>query len=173
MNLVYDDFLTKGHTSGFLYPSVVVLGVLAVYGAYKIIPYIISNVPKISFIYNNFTELLLHKVRQLAITRLRTGLLESDHLTFKLTYYNGINKHIIVFPKKRGPCPFESVYFSSSFGASNANVTEEIRKFAGPSYNFHGVQTTPDMLGYESLRFKFRNTLEHRIFERNDIIVFP
>ena len=87
-----------------------------------------------------------------------------------MDYYDGETKYSVRFPKKRGPCPFfrvehvrkESIRevepdsFFICASTQITDLTEEIRKFAGPCHNFHGIQTTPKMLGYDSLTFYFR-----------------
>lgn len=123
-----------------------------------------TNVPIYREIYRTASlktliEFCIFKARFTASKHLETGLLSSDTKTHNLIYYDGSTRYSVRFPKKRGPCPFSQVttYFNALYNAHN--VTERIREFAGPSHNFHGIPTTPQMLGYDNLTFTFRNGL--------------
>jgi hypothetical protein len=69
---------------------------------------------------------------------------------YTLTYYDGSQKYVAVFPRIRGPSKISIVM------SNGVTVTDEIRKFGGPSFNFHGIPTTPRMLGYDNLTFYYR-----------------
>ena len=86
--------------------------------------------------------------------------------TYDLSYHVGEKKYIVRFPKKLGMCSFSKVY------DGDVDVTENVKKFAGPSHNFHGIATTPMMLGYDNgLRFIYR-TQEEIFYKPYEIIPY-
>lgn len=87
-----------------------------------------------------------------------------EHPVCEIYYYDGPNKHRIRFPKKRGPMPFTSVT-----NEDEKNVTADIKEVIGPTKNFHGIPTTPKLLGYKVLIFHLRNGGSQR-FEENEVI---
>lgn len=145
--------------------------------------------PKIAFyreIYKNTTwklivELFLFQLRNQASLHLESGLLTNLGNAYNLDYYDGSTKYSVRFPKKRGPCPFSKVEYvkeeciRDSDGVTSVayiiDVTEKIRKFAGPCHNFHGIETTPKMLGYKSLTFYFRTDNEVTFSENQPIVL--
>jgi hypothetical protein len=56
----------------------------------------------------------------------------------------------VVFPNKRGVRKWIRVV-----NGENNDVTNELVSFAGPCHNFHGIPSTPYMLGYDALTFEF------------------
>ena len=132
-----------------------------------------NNYPIVKEIYQNlsyatFFEFIQFKLRQYAAKHLESGLLIVKKDTYELIYYNDSIKYVVVFPKKRGPCPFSEVIMYSNENLI-VDVTEKVRMYAGPSHNFHGIQTTPAMLGLEDLKFNFRNGTSH-YFGNTDFI---
>jgi len=120
-----------------------------------------NNLPLYHELYKNLSTVAMadfvhFRLRRIASEHLETGLLKVKHKTYELTYYNDSIKYIIVFPKKRGPCPFFDVFTMTPQG--EINVTEQIRKYAGPSHDFHCVKTTPEMIGYDNLTFSLRDS---------------
>lgn len=86
-------------------------------------------------------------------------------------YYVGTKKYTVVFQRIRGPCPFSKVLRVQKPVGMPDDVTEKIKEFAGPSHNFHGIPTTPEMLGESALLFHLRSGSVRR-FEYNDVIKF-
>ena len=64
----------------------------------------------------------------------------------EVSYTHGNISYTIRFPKSRGPSSY--IHILDSHGN---DVTSEIEKYAGPWSNFHGIPTTPQMLGYRHL----------------------
>lgn len=119
--------------------------------------------------FGTIAEFIHFKLRQAAAKNLETGLLVNKERTYELTYFNDSIKYTAIFPKKRGPCLFSCVTTKDSIGSDD--VTEDVRTFAGPSHNFHGIETRPCMLGFENLTFTLR---DGRIlcFEKDQVISF-
>lgn len=88
----------------------------------------------------------------------------SGNGVYTLTYYDGLQKYVVVFPRIRGPSKISIVM------SNGVTVTDEIRKFGGPSFNFHGIPTTPRMLGYDNLTFYYRFG-NSSTFESDDLII--
>jgi hypothetical protein len=65
----------------------------------------------------------------------------------------------ILVCKKRGPAKITSIYGNKEYEDSE-NVYDEIKKYLGPNYDFHGIKYTPKCLGYYSLTFYFSDDTE-------------
>ena len=88
--------------------------------------------------------------------------LEGD--CFHLTYTEGPQEFEIVFKKNRHPFPYEKIMCGEN------DVTNDLRKFMVISKNFHGIPTTPKMLGFtQPLEFQKTNG-ETQIFQPDEII---
>ncbi len=102
-------------------------------------------------------DLLLLEIRSSAIKKLELGHLKVHPSKYVLTYYQGARRFQVYFPKKRGPRKIISVHTQDG-----KTITEEVFEAMGPSHNFHGVPTTPELLGYPGgLKITYRN--EHTI----------
>lgn len=64
-----------------------------------------------------------------------------------VSYTNFDETFTIVFPKKRGRNPVKKVM------CDGEDKTRDIFSKMGPYYNFHGIPTTPNMLGYTNMIF--------------------
>lgn len=63
-----------------------------------------------------------------------------------LTYYKTDVKYKLIIPKgKRGPKDIQAFFNEDE----TRDLTENIRPYLGPYGNFHGIQTTPKMLGFD------------------------
>lgn len=88
-------------------------------------------------------------------------------LWYIVNYIHNGHDYKVLCPRVRGPCPFNQVLANMpddhthshgeegnrSVPTSLVDVTQSVKRYMGPSYNFHGIVTTPGMLGYESLTF--------------------
>ncbi len=88
---------------------------------------------------------------------------------YELEYYHGSKRYRIVFPKRRGARSITQVLTSD-----NVDITKDIHEIMGPSNNFHGIPTTPKMLGYSSkeadhIKMKYKNG-STRMYRDSDII---
>lgn len=113
--------------------------------------------------WNTMADFCIFKIRTNLSSYFETGLLSKGSKVCNLVYYDGSSKYLVCFPKTRGPCPFSQV---NEYGI---DVTEKIREFSGPSHNFHGIPTTPEMLGFDKLTFIYKNGME-KDFEKKDTI---
>jgi hypothetical protein len=73
---------------------------------------------------------------------------ESFH---EIGYYSGGDRYVLRFPKNRGPGQVSSVV-----GSGGEDLTEQIKMYMGASKNFHGIPTTPKLLGFDKLVFIMR-----------------
>ena len=110
-------------------------------------------------VYDAYTTLIM--VVQKWLSR-KSTLIHNNQISL-LNYRDGSQDYTIIFPRVRGPAKFSHVISQDDV------VTDNIKKVAGPSHNFHGIPTTPGMLGYHILIFHYRNG-DTRLFGRNDII---
>lgn len=101
-------------------------------------------------------ELLIFELRGWVTKTFSTGLMiryrDASHTD--LIYHDGSYVYTIRFPKQRGPKPFVKV-----IDENGNDVTDVINKFLGPHNNFHGIPTTPKMLGFSRLSFNFQSDL--------------
>jgi len=81
-----------------------------------------------------------------------------------ISYFHNNKKYIVRYKKRRGPCPFKYV-----LDDKGSDITEEILKYCGPHYDFHKIETTPGLLGYEMLNFYMASGQEKN-FSKDEII---
>lgn len=74
---------------------------------------------------------------------------KSDN-SYKLYYENG--KYCVCFPRTR-----EMRHIVHVKDENGEDVTDDVLKYLGQAHNFHGIPTTPNMLGYGSLKVKYRS----------------
>lgn len=93
-----------------------------------------------------------------------------DSDTNSVLYYKNNCQYIVKLKNKNKP----SFIFSIKGGLNErftCPVTGDVLPFMGPSYDFHGIETTPKMLGYHNLEFMtYMDETYH--FDSNDIIKF-
>ena len=88
---------------------------------------------------------------------------------YELGYYHDSKLYRIVYPKRRGARPIVNVTTSD-----DVDITKEILETMGPSNNFHGIPTTPRMLGYSSkevdfIKVKYKNGMI-RTYQDDNVI---
>ncbi len=59
---------------------------------------------------------------------------------------------------------------TTTFLHNGRDVTRTVKQFLGPSHNFHGIVTTPALLGYDSLATRYVSGNEDQ-FESDDILL--
>lgn len=91
-------------------------------------------------------QYVIYKIRKFFSFHLESGKVDFSPKHIDVTYYEGDRKFIIRFPRKRGAGNIVCVTDSSG-----KNITSDIIKYAGPCENFHGIETTPGLLGYEEI----------------------
>lgn len=133
--------------------------------------------------WRTLVEFALFQLRILSAKHLETGLVTKLDRFIDIVYYDGPTRYVARFPKQRGPCPFSSasvtqivargIYNSDpdiTMTNSSSEIINRVREFAGPSHNFHGIPTTPRMLGYENLTLNYRDDTS-RTFGADEVIV--
>jgi len=121
-------------------------------------------------LWNIIKELILYKTRTYILNIMSTGLVVRYPPAMSYTdlvYHDGSDLYTVRFPKQRGPRPFTSV--SNEKGE---DVSDVLIKYMGPYNNFHGIPTTPVMLGFTELCFKNSRTHTTQTFESYDVIFF-
>lgn len=82
---------------------------------------------------------------------------EGDKNTYILSYYHNFNKYLIPIKVHRGYSKISEYKFYAcesdyNMNSDNVDITEEMSKFLGPNYDFHGLKLTPCDLGYKNIR---------------------
>lgn len=90
-------------------------------------------------------------IRNYFIHRFECGSLHKEGKTFRLTYYIDSTRYCIAFPVHRGPS--RVVWIENECGE---DVSKDVWEKMGPCHNFHGIPTTPELLGYTRLTFHMR-----------------
>ena len=128
------------------------------------ISFISETVAAISL--SDIQELCSKNIRSWAISRFELGKVVVGRGYTDIIYWDEDQRFVIRCPQKRGPKKY--------FHIRDANgdvVMAEVEKYIGPSHNFHGIPTTPKMLGYKSHEFSMRRIGQHKRFEEEDVIV--
>lgn len=79
-----------------------------------------------------------------------------------------------MIPRNRVPCNFSRVFgvdYDSLEDNTTTDITDHVKSLMGPCYNFHGIPTSPKMLGYQKIIFEGFES-EKTIFELDQIINF-
>jgi hypothetical protein len=116
------------------------------------------------FIKNYDSKTILQSGRQLVTYYISQKLVEVNGKYVTLHYPYGVHWYKLRFKRKLGPCRIVDIK-----DEHENNVTEVIKTYLGPSYDFHGIPTTPYCLGYESLTFEYMNGT-NRQFKNQEII---
>lgn len=93
-----------------------------------------------------------------------TGYVIVDDRHYDVAYYHGSYRYTIRFPKSRGPSRITKITT-----VYDVDVTSIVKTFMGPCHNFHGIPTTPKMLGYASLTIELYGGTK-KAFGADDII---
>lgn len=111
-------------------------------------------------------ELTIYYLRSKFSTLFSSGLVFRNSYYVDISYYDGNNCYTVRFPKQRGPKPFLHVS-----DGEEKDVTHMICRFIGPHNNFHGIPTTPSMLGFTELHFTRRDSTI-QVFKDTEQIIF-
>jgi len=91
-------------------------------------------------------------------------LIEMHHKYYVVHYPFGVTWYKIIIPRKRGPCLIDEI-----LDKDGNDIQQEIHQYMGPCHNFHGQNITPEILGYESITFKYLNGSE-KTFKNDEVI---
>jgi len=122
---------------------------------------------KMTYQYKHLLGGYLHfKMKQKCLEYMDCGTITHNDGYSQVVYYEADKKFIVRIPKatRRGPSMISKI-----FDENGTDVTSEVITFMGPSHNFHGITTTPHLLGYEKLSFQMLRGL--KVFEKNDVIM--
>jgi hypothetical protein len=115
---------------------------------------------------------LSYQTRHLATYLLSREDAEIHHAYFVIHYAHNCHNYKIIAPRKRGPCRFQQLLGARAGGDGTfEDVTAEVKVVMGPSHNFHGIPTTPKMLGLTKLTVINGGADSSRVFEENENIV--
>lgn len=102
-------------------------------------------------IFSIVLEYIKVNVRIKILNLFQSGVLvkNKENSFIDLIYHDGYEVYVARFPKKRGPRSFTNI-----MDTNGVDVTSHVSIFLGPNNNFHGIKTTPAMLGFEGLTFE-------------------
>ena len=106
----------------------------------------------------------IYWTRQFLTSKFGHYFVEMHHAHYIINYPYGLTWYKILIPRKRGPCQIVDIT-----DQDGNDVKDQILQFLGPGYNFHGIPTTPKMLGYKSLTFS--TIFDEQTFIEDKIIV--
>jgi hypothetical protein len=112
-------------------------------------------------------DYIIYQTRLWTTKKFENGLITINKNYYTVTYYDGDNKYNIRFPKNRGIRQIIKVT------SSGKDITKEILQFMGPSHNFHGINTSPQLLGYEDLIITYRNGTQFKYNNDDTIYLKP
>jgi hypothetical protein len=107
-------------------------------------------------------DYVLFRMRKWAIHNLQCGSLSTHGRIHSLTYYVGHQRYIIRFPLSRHLRSIVRVTHVQE------DVTTQFLEYYGPSRNFHGVPTTPHLLGWPggiTIHYRSGNEIFYSSFE--------
>ena len=102
----------------------------------------------------------VYKFRDTFVSVFESGKLEFNDQTqiMELIYYKDSVRYKIAIPVKRGLRPIKTITFNSGDVEGNKKDIKTVKEFMGPYGNFHGIPTTPSMMGItRSLVITYRN----------------
>jgi hypothetical protein len=117
-------------------------------------------------------------------TNITTAECDDSLGAMKIPYFKNETKYCIISPIVLGLRPIlkiislttintggnPSVTTCDNINEIEEDVTEYLREYMGPFGNFHGVSTTPNMLGYQTLKVMYRNR-SSKIYKNNEMIL--
>lgn len=102
---------------------------------------------------NIISEFLTFRIRSYLSEKLESGhLSKGGNRIGDLVYYDVDRKFRVRFPKQRGVRQIINVTCENG-----EDITPYIFEVLGPGNNFHGIPTTPKILGYDFLSVRYRN----------------
>jgi len=149
--------------------SILILLVFGTFKYYNLHPYdtiktVYINSKLFFFFVKQYNmKTLLNSGRQLVTYYLSQRFTSIGKQQIDILYPYGIRWYKVRFNKKLGPSKIKQIYYN------HMNVTKDIKTFMGPSNNFHGIPTTPSMLGYSSLTVRYFNGNE-KIYSDDEVI---
>ena len=115
-------------------------------------------------------QLISKYIYQFVTRIISKKLVEIHHKRYVVWYPYGVHWYRIVIPRVRGPSRVSNV-LSVVDSTTFEDVTDEVKEIMGPCNNFHGIPTSPKMLGYSKLIFKFAfDSLQPKLFKDDETI---
>lgn len=92
----------------------------------------------------------LYWSRQIMTNQCAKYFVEMHHKYYIVHYPYGVTWYKIMIPRRRGPCKVDTIT-----DIEGNDVKQELQSFLGPGDNFHGINITPNMIGYSQLTFAY------------------
>lgn len=111
---------------------------------------------------------VLFKARSKLLEWLGVGYAVDCEGAFKVNYYMNDLLYTVVVKKNRSRC-IAHIYTAKT--PEIADITHDLRYFMGPYGNFHGIPTTPKMLGLaHGVTISYKNLAEKIYYKIDDVI---
>ena len=126
-----------------------------IFGIFIILLYIYLS-PRLRRIFKNTSLIFLSKTLKLVLLfsytlyKIKLMFINSNSVVIsktcsEITYYRGITQYKLRYPRNiTGPRKIRKIITSSG-----TDITDIIFKYMGPDKDFHGIKTTPKLLGYQ------------------------
>lgn len=126
-----------------------------------------SNINACKYAWRLLKDFTAFKLREFAFWLLDAGTVVHHSASLRIVkYYDGDNEYEVRFPVRRGPGRIQQIV-----DQNGGDISPQVFKAMGPGKNFHGIPTTPRMLGYDSITLrKFDDTAV--TFGADDVITF-
>lgn len=99
------------------------------------------------------------------------GSLKSNGGIYEIVYHDTPHKYRVRFPKSkvRGPSQILKVKGTRIGKTDMEDITELYKEYNGPAKNFHGVPTSPNLLGFQMIEITFAHEVS-KVFVNDEII---
>jgi len=104
--------------------------------------------------------------KQILANQIGNRLVEMHHKYYIVWYPYGVSWYKILIPRRRRPVLIDTIT-----DENGNDVKKDVLAFMGPSHNFHGIATSPNTLGYESLTFTDLDS-QSKTFVENETMSF-
>lgn len=104
------------------------------------------------------------KMRIWATNTFGNGDVKFKDKIYSLTYFYGDRQYKVQFPKRYG---IKKIVKCETL--DGLNVTDNIHQMMGPGNNFHGIPSTPLLLGYDGLIVTYR-CKNQRLYRNNEVL---
>ena len=116
------------------------------------------------FISGNIKNYIHERIKNYVIKKYELGLVKPVNIKmgpkigqfYDIHYHFGSTKYIARTAKKRGLVEnIDSAVGKKYENDQDEDITDMIKMYHGPSKDFHGIKTSPHMLGYEYIKIEY------------------
>lgn len=112
-------------------------------------------------------DFILLKFRDRLIKYFHLGEIKSLGKKYSVTYFDGEQRYTIFFPKNRRVRQIKEIY-----DVEGTNVTDRFFEILGPGKNFHGIPSTPELIGWpRGIKVEYRSGKEREYLPSEVILL--